>query len=208
MLRRIEGPDGGSLGLHPAVYFYNERGVYSRHQFLGLVSLITEKVRRNDSDFFKQFSRARAKLEEILKLRKSVLSLAFANVSRKTRVTKFRLLLELLVDNLYPDKGYTLEDALAGIGITGEIIEIKPEPKKHITKSVKAAVYVKHALETTGKCPECHGLLFPERRSVQYDHIERAQDGGIGTVENSQIMHPFCNTVMKEERTKAESRPR
>jgi hypothetical protein len=38
VLERITGNEPKSLGLHPAVYFYNEKGKYSRFLFLGMNS--------------------------------------------------------------------------------------------------------------------------------------------------------------------------
>lgn len=66
ILNWITGNSPGSLGLHPAVYFYNERGKYSRFLFLGFTSLIAEKIRNNDSNFFKSFSTGRERLELFL----------------------------------------------------------------------------------------------------------------------------------------------
>jgi len=48
VLDRIAGNQASSLGLHPAVYFYNERGKYSRFLFLGMVALIQDRIRNND----------------------------------------------------------------------------------------------------------------------------------------------------------------
>lgn len=33
--------------------------------------------------------------------------------------------------------------------------------------------------------------------SISIDHIVRKQDGGLGTVDNAQLSHPFCNTGVK-----------
>ncbi|WP_394347967.1 HNH endonuclease [Ilyomonas limi] len=30
------------------------------------------------------------------------------------------------------------------------------------------------------------------------DHIIRKLDGGLGTIENGQLTHPFCNTEIKD----------
>ncbi|WP_372726522.1 HNH endonuclease [Nostoc sp. C057] len=29
------------------------------------------------------------------------------------------------------------------------------------------------------------------------DHIKRKADGGLGTLENAQLTHPYCNTTYK-----------
>jgi hypothetical protein len=60
VLSRITGHYDGSLGLHTAVYFYNDKGKHSKHLFLAIVSLVADKIRNNDSHFFKKFTRSRA----------------------------------------------------------------------------------------------------------------------------------------------------
>ena len=70
---RLTGNSPGSLGLHPAVYFYNERGKYSRFLFLAICMLVTEKIRNNDSGFFKKFTCARQALESFLVENKSLI---------------------------------------------------------------------------------------------------------------------------------------
>jgi hypothetical protein len=66
IVERMTGNSPGSLGLHPAVYFYNERGKYSRFLFLGMASLIAEKLRNNDDDYFKKFTHSRKNMEKFL----------------------------------------------------------------------------------------------------------------------------------------------
>jgi hypothetical protein len=64
IVERMTGNSAGSLGLHPAVYFYNERGKYSRFLFLGMASLIAEKLRNNDDGYFKKFTASRKNMEK------------------------------------------------------------------------------------------------------------------------------------------------
>lgn len=52
VLNRIAGNNAASLGLHPAVYFYNEKGKYSRFLFLGVTAVIQDKLRNNNNQFF------------------------------------------------------------------------------------------------------------------------------------------------------------
>ncbi|MBH8564682.1 HNH endonuclease [Nostoc sp. CENA67] len=33
--------------------------------------------------------------------------------------------------------------------------------------------------------------------SISVDHIKRKVDGGLGTLDNAQLTHPFCNTTVK-----------
>ncbi|MBC3767678.1 DUF262 domain-containing protein [Neptunicella marina] len=63
---RITGNDRGSLGLHPAIYFYGPTGRHSSAMFLGAVKLFNEKLLQNNKLFFTKFTNVRAKLEDIL----------------------------------------------------------------------------------------------------------------------------------------------
>ncbi len=66
LMQRLTGNDGGSLGLHPAVFYYGPTGRHSGPMFMGTVTLIARKLTNNDSEFFKKFTRVRSKLEALL----------------------------------------------------------------------------------------------------------------------------------------------
>ena len=100
VLNRIAGNQAGSLGLHPAVYFYNERGKYSRFLFLGMVATIQDTIRNNNSGFFKEFTKARRRLEQFLVDNKSLIGIILQNLSKGQRVPKMRDLFVYLVCEL------------------------------------------------------------------------------------------------------------
>ena len=60
VLNRIAGNQPASLGLHPAVYFYNEKGKYSRFLFLGMVAVIQEKLTDTDGGLIRAIDLERA----------------------------------------------------------------------------------------------------------------------------------------------------
>jgi hypothetical protein len=194
---RIVGNGSASLGLHPAVYFYNDRGSYSRHFFLGIVRLITEKVRNNDGAFFKKFTKVRGKLEDFLITNKSLINQAFANVNRDARVVRVRDMMISLIDRIAKGETVNVEDLFASIGLTGRILDLqKVVTQTSVSNDTKSAVFIKTALQNASKCPLCDGLLFPTK-SVSYDHKVRVRDGGKGERENVQMTHPFCNSAIK-----------
>jgi hypothetical protein len=78
----MTGNNAGSLGLHPAVYFYNERGKYSRFLFLGMAMLIAEKLRNNDDGYFKKFILARKSMEKFLIDNKSLIGIVLQNLGK------------------------------------------------------------------------------------------------------------------------------
>ena len=87
---RITGNSSGSLGLHPAVYFTNDKGRHSRFLFLGMVAVITHRVRNNDDDWFRRFTRARADIERFLIDNKTGIGIILQNLGRSRRIPAMR----------------------------------------------------------------------------------------------------------------------
>ena len=69
----ITGNFIGSIGLHPAVYFSNDKGKHSRFLFLGMCALIADKLRNNDEQWFRNFTEARGLMEAFLIKNKSLI---------------------------------------------------------------------------------------------------------------------------------------
>ena len=197
ILKRITGNDGESLGLHPAVYFYNERGKYSRFLFLGMTALIQDRIRNNDSDFFKAFTNVRGQVEQFLIDNKSLIGLVLQNLAKNQRVPKMRDLFAYLVAQLKRQKPIKLEDAIAQLGLRGRILDVNAiQTSPTISDETKSMLFVRDAIKTALHCPICSGLLDP-KKSVSYDHIKRVRNGGTGELDNTQLVHPYCNTSVK-----------
>jgi hypothetical protein len=197
IVNRITGNSPGSLGLHPAVYFYNERGKYNRFLFLGMSLLLTDKIRNNDSGFFKKFTAARSVLEAFLAENKSLLGIILQNMGKTHRVPKMRDLLAFVIEEAVAGRVVTAETAITHLGLRGRIIDVVSNTRNpHFSDDAKAAIFVSKALEAALECPICRGKLDPAK-SVSYDHIVRVRDGGAGSVENGALVHPYCNTAVK-----------
>lgn len=202
VLRRITGNEPASLGLHPAVYFYNERGKYSKFLFLGMTALIQEKLRTNNKGFFKAFSKARGSVEKFLIENKSLIGLVLQNLAKNQRVPKMRDLFEYLVAELKKGNTIKLEDAIAFLGLRGRILDVNAiHIGPTISDDTKSMLFVRDAIKAALHCPMCQGLLDP-KKSVQYDHIIPVRDGGTGDVDNAQLAHPYCNSGYKESQVK------
>lgn len=192
---RISGNDSPSLGLHPAVYFYNDRGVYQRHLFLGVTRLITDKIRNNDDSWFRRFTKVRGKLEKYLIDNKTIINQIFANVNREARVLKVRDMMNALVTTLSATQSFGNAELFASIGFSGTILDIGPTTARgRFSRDTRSQVFIREALPLTPKCPYCHGLLFA-LRSISYDHKTPRSAGGESTAANAQLMHPYCNSL-------------
>lgn len=197
VMRRITGNDGASLGLHPVVYFYNEKGKHSRFLFLGMVDCISRKINDNNSQFYKKFSKSREMIEEFLDENKSLIGIFLQNTNRNSRVSKMRDMFEYLVDRY--SEGYLVSqsDLLAHLGARSRVFDVTSVAESEkFTDGAKSQIFISTALRSATKCPECKGFLFP-LKSISFDHVTRVSEGGRGDHENGQLMHPYCNTAMK-----------
>lgn len=202
ILNRITGNTPGSLGLHPAVYFYNERGKYTRFLFLGMAALISDKVRNNDQLFFKKFTAARETVEDFLIQNKSLITLALTNMSKAQRASKMKELFEILISDACADSPLTAEAVFERIGLRGRILEISaPHTTSHISDDTKSMVFIQGAIKNAMRCPLCKGLL-DAGKSVSYDHVTPVRDQGTGDAANTQLVHPYCNTSEFQKGTK------
>jgi hypothetical protein len=198
VVNRITGNSPASLGLHPAVYFYNDKGRYNRFFFLGMTLLLTERLRGNDDAFFKKFTRARARLEKFLIDNKSLITVLPQNMSKAQRIPKMRDLFRFLIDSYDTDNiEITPEKAIAALGLKGRIIDLAAaHTGTQFSDETKSNVFIHKTLEKALTCTICGGLLDPAK-SLSYDHIVPRREGGTNEPENADLTHPFCNTGMK-----------
>ncbi|SFK83797.1 GmrSD restriction endonuclease domain-containing protein [Rhodanobacter glycinis] len=197
ILNRITGNSPGSLGLHPAVYFYNERGKYNRFLFLGMTALITEKIRNNDGSFFKKFTSARGMAEKFLVENKSLIAFVLQNMSKAQRIPRMKDLFEFLFLNATGVAAPTPEAAIANMGLRGRILDVNAiQTSPQFNDGTKSMLFMTTALASAIMCPICGGYLHPSK-SVSYDHITPRRDKGTGEAANGRLVHPFCNTGVK-----------
>ncbi|MFC0241043.1 GmrSD restriction endonuclease domain-containing protein [Rhodopseudomonas telluris] len=197
IVQRMTGNSESSLGLHPAVYFYNERGKYSRFLFLGMAALLSERLRNNDNHFFKKFTSARENMEKFLMENKSLIGILLQNMGKGNRVAKMRDLFAFLVAESV-NRLVLPEEAISQLGLRGRIIDVNTTqtgPTK-FSDDDKSQIFIKKALANALTCTVCGGKLDPNK-SVSYDHLTRVRDGGIGHPSNGDLVHPYCNTGVK-----------
>lgn len=194
---RITGNSAASLGLHPAVYFTNDKGKHSRFLFLGMVALITDKLRNNDGGWFKKFTQGRKEIEKFLIDNKSALGIILQNLSRKRRIPAMRELFDYLAKTASENKDLNPEDVFKQIGVSGRVYDLTVNQHGVMfSDDTKSQIFYRKAIESAQECPLCGGLLDVSK-SVSYDHKVPRREGGLGTPENGQMVHPYCNTAMK-----------
>jgi Protein of unknown function DUF262/HNH endonuclease len=197
LTNRLSGNSGGSLGLHPAVYYYGPTGRHSIPMFLGTVGLIAKKLSNNDRGFFQKFSSVREKLEKCLVIHKELIATVLQKQVSSKRTSTYSLLLDKLITELLIKAEISDSDIVKHSGLEGKVVlGIAAKSNADFTDETRSRVFINLALHSALKCPICNGYLDPEK-SVSYDHIVRKQDGGTGVAENCALTHPYCNQTVK-----------
>lgn len=194
---RITGNGNGSFGLHPAVYFYGPTGRHTSPMFLGTASLIADKIKCNDKDFFKKFTSVRSKLEHVLVNDKELISMIIQKNSSRGRDVKYKYFLEDLIKKLLNEEEITESELIKIAGLQGKIVagDFNAANKK-FSDDQKSKVFINAALSSAIRCSICNGYL-DSAKSVSYDHIVRVREGGVGDGSNCQLTHPYCNQSVK-----------
>jgi HNH endonuclease len=162
-----------------------------------MIAVITDKLRNNDSGWFKKFMLGRSKIERFLLDNKSALGIILQNLSRKRRIPAMRELFDFLVKEASGSKKLSPDKIFAHIGISGRIYDLTMNKQGAVfSDDTKSQIFYRKAIESAQVCPLCQGYL-DVGKSVSYDHKVPRRDGGRGTVENGQMVHPYCNTGMK-----------
>ena len=76
--------------------------------------------------------------------------------------------------------------------------DVNPEvvsSSQDFSREVKSRVFLSQALSGAPTCAICGGYLHVN--SITTDHIERKREGGVGSAENGQLAHPYCNSTYK-----------
>jgi HNH endonuclease len=128
---------------------------------------------------------------------KSAIGIVLQNLSKKQRIPKMRDMFEFLVSQTSTGRDMDPASVFRHLALRGKIIDLTlTELGSSFTDNTKSQIFYKDAITRAAVCPICGGRLDPAK-SVSYDHIQRVSEGGLGTAENGQMVHPYCNTGMK-----------
>lgn len=190
------GNQAKSLGLHPFVYFYTSKGRHYPPLMMGMFSLVSEKIRNNDREWFKIFaSKKRRIIEETLIEHKTIITLLISSLASVKRVNGGRNILNYIIDSARNEDDPVTPDAVAAhLGLQSRLYSIQSKPGADFSEDAKSSAFLRDALKQALRCPLCNGFLDPSK-SISYDHIVRKEDGGVGGEENCQATHPYCNSV-------------
>lgn len=198
LAKRISGNGQGSLGLHPAIYFYGPTGRHVSPLFMGTAALIGQKLANNDKMFFNKFTSVRGKLETLLIVDKPLIATILQKTIGPKRVIQYANLLDKVISHLADKEDITDNDLVEYAELAGKIfVGGEKANSTKFSDDTKSATFISTALKSAIKCPVCNGYLDPQK-SISYDHIQPKRDGGLGSPDNCQLMHPYCNQSIKQ----------
>lgn len=198
--RLINSNHPSSIGLHPLVYFYAPNGAFRVSAFYAFATFLMELEKKNKKNFFVKH---RKSFEQIYYANSSLVQ----NIVRKNRSALagmknvsdflFQILNQLetgtnpeeVIDKIRKIQAFSY---LPDIQYSWTLFEEIP---KDFFNNQKSEVFIAQALSTAICCQICGGVLH--KNAISIDHIERKQDGGMATVNNAQLTHPYCNTGYK-----------
>jgi len=187
-----------SLGLHPIIYFYSQDGRYKVASFFAIVNLMMDLKHRNKIN---DFVKAREKFEVFIQKYDYLVQ----QINRKHRLVQasyrhislfFKRTIELI------NIGKMLDEAITKLIHEKEydyltLMSVKEitTTQKDFSTDKKSAIFILEAIQSTPKCKICNGLIH--KNSISIDHIQRKEDGGLASIDNAQLTHPYCNTGFK-----------
>jgi len=195
IVRRFTTTHPSSLGLHPAVYFYSEKGRYQPTAFMAWIELVKDFDTNNGFD---RFIEIRSELEKTLVSYKYLTNQITAKYGSALKgYRQLKEVYELLIDLV--SKGRSTEEV--GIELKNTFPYLNMDYKGEIARSpdfnanTKSEVFINAALSEAPKCKICNSYIH--LKSITIDHVDRKEDGGIGVAGNGQIAHPYCNSTYK-----------
>ncbi|HWR30671.1 MAG TPA: DUF262 domain-containing protein [Negativicutes bacterium] len=194
IIRRITTTHPSSLGLHPAVYFYSDKGRYQPTAFMAWIEIVKEFERTSR---FNQFTDYRAGIEDVLIHYKHLTNqLTVKYGSGLKGYKQLKALYLFMLENVFEEKVADLPQHIKKEFpyLNMEFFGDQPQ-HSDFNSNTKSEVFITSALKSAPKCRICNGFIHVN--SITIDHVQRKEDGGLGNSENGQLSHPYCNTTYK-----------
>lgn len=194
---RMTGDHAPSLGLHPAIYFYGANGRYQPTAFLAVAGLIKDFERLN---YYAIFTKHRSHFEQFLLGHKEFANqVATVRGSGTKGMKTLQAIYQAILDGMEQEK--TDKDIEATLLQDERFPFLKLDESKNINyrrdfdSATKSTAFLRDAIRSALTCKICNGFIHSN--SISIDHKERKEDGGLGTLDNAQLTHPYCNTTYK-----------
>ena len=200
MCRMITSTHSGSLGLHPAVYFYSSGARHQPTTVLAIALLLSEIDKGNS---FISFAIVRKKFEDFLVFHKMYINQLTSRYGSMAKgYVQIRDYYSFILDRISAgDNEAQVEEALRNHERFQFLVKERPvasKRAKQFSGDAKQAKFMRDALDSAFVCGECGARI--DKKSMQLDHVDDKKDGGAADIDNSRWLHPFCNSTYKDYR--------
>jgi hypothetical protein len=197
LVSRITTTDPSSLGLHPAVYFY---ATNYRHQPTSVLAVAQFVQDMTDADTFLDFTKHRAKFENFLighKMFINQLTLKHGSMVKGFLPIRdyYHFVFELIQTGLSEEK---IEADLAANEKYQTLVKERPTKSKKakaFSQDAKNVKLMSDVLEAAFICNLCGARI--DKKSMHLDHVIEKSQGGVADLDNSQWLHPYCDSTAK-----------
>ena len=205
LIRRITGTNPSSLGLHPAVYFYSANGRHQPTTVLAMALLVREMEVSNE---FANFTSVRNLFEEFMiehKMFVNQLTVRHGSMVKGFRQIKdyFEFVLKAFT------AGKSTQDILSELHQHDKyqiLIKERPTPtvkSKEFSGKLINLKFLSDSLSKAFRCGVCGARI--DNKSMNLDHVQDKSAGGIGSSENAQWTHPYCNSTHKQHTSRSKT---
>jgi hypothetical protein len=191
----------GSLGLHPALYFYTPRGEFVPAAFFNLSTWFLDLEKRGKLKDFRDHRQAFEGLilEHPVIAKPALHKLGTGGRSRPRMIALFSRILDLLI------AGKSKDDVWATVTgdpdfqfLAADDQEQQKEasygtPGSAFPRRAKSVGFYRQALPNSLRCPICGGLMH--MNGMTTDHDQERSKGGLSADENARSVHPICNST-------------
>lgn len=197
LVNRITTTSPSSLGLHPAVYFYATNFRHQPTAVLAVARFVRDLV---DSDRLLEFTKNRARFEEFLVSHKMYINqLTLKHGSLVKGFTKIRDYYQFILECVGLALSVAeIEEKLAANEKYQTLVKERPITSKKVkafTQDAKNVKLLNDVLEKAFTCNLCGARI--DKKSMHLDHIKGKAQGGTADLDNSQWLHPYCDSTAK-----------
>jgi Protein of unknown function DUF262/HNH endonuclease len=199
VIQLIISKEKHSVGLHPAIYFYSWTGKQQPILFLTIAELMMELEQKR---LLPKFISVRKDLEQYLIFNRALLNQVVRKFGTKASGHEH-------VKGFYTDLLDLLQSGVLPEDLTEHLREkafykfLQPEESPYeggVTQrysgKMKSGIIMRELLMKEAECPQCGGKI--PGQAITVDHKLAVKDGGKATVENAQLMHPYCNSAKEK----------
>lgn len=199
LLASVSGHEEESLGLHPLVYFYTRTGAFQPVAFFGMAKFIESLKAKTQ---LIAFTKVRALFEEYLISYREGVSIILHNSGSGSRsLPRMQAYYERLFERL--SLGRTIQQVREDFINDREwafLSNVRDPSSRHgvakpgneFNRNTKSAAFIENIVSAP-QCALCRGYLH--RNSQTTDHKKDRRLGGVPTLDNAQVTHPYCNSI-------------